>query len=146
MRLSYWLVFSGNTFISTNIIGRHSHIYNIGLCLSWVWQPCNLSVLVKCKCRKRPRIKVMSFWICTRWIHEVGKPQFLKLLSLTRMEYDSELCLNPRQGFGSTPKLRECPLPLISFAWHFYSIVNIVSEFLARFVVHLLNLEIIFLL
>lgn len=58
----------------------------------------------------------------------------------------TELCLNPRQGFGSTPKLRECPLPLISFAWHFYSIVNIVSEFLARFVVHLLNLEIIFLL
>lgn len=56
----------------------------------------------------------------------------------------TELCLNPRQGFGSTPKLRECPLPLISFAWHFYSIVNIVSEFLARFVVHLLNLEIIF--
>ena len=44
----------------------------------------------------------------------------------------TELCLNPRQGFGSTPKLRECPLPLISFAWHFYSIVNIVSEFLAR--------------
>ena len=62
------------------------------------------------------------------------------------MEYDSELCLNPRQGFGSTPKLRECPLPLISFAWHFYSIVNIVSEFLARFVVHLLNLEMILLL
>ena len=44
----------------------------------------------------------------------------------------TELCLNPRQGFGSTPKLRECPLPLISFAWHFYPIVNIVSEFLAR--------------
>ena len=58
----------------------------------------------------------------------------------------TELCLNPRQGFGSTPKLRECPLPLISFAWHFYSIVNIVSEFLTRFVVHLLNLEIILLL
>ena len=58
----------------------------------------------------------------------------------------TELCLNPRQGFGSTPKLRECPLPLISFAWHFYSIVNIVSEFLARFVVHLLNLEMILLL
>ena len=44
----------------------------------------------------------------------------------------TELCVNPRQGFGSIPKLRECPLPLISFAWHFYSIVNIVSEFLAR--------------
>ena len=54
-------------------------------------QPCNLFVWVKCKCRKRPRIKVMSFWIRTRWIHEVGKPQFLKLLSLTRMEYDRTL-------------------------------------------------------